>query len=131
MTAPEGMTAREGMPFRADATVRPPAGAPVTLGSWKSYSPGRTLGWLRKRAEQVARQLGAPYDQAVRAWSDDAVEYRWALDRLAAGIPFVVRAVDGQGRTYAFVARPDEDLGRVMRAPLPASGGQGAAWSAK
>ncbi|REK88717.1 hypothetical protein DY245_19625 [Streptomyces inhibens] len=114
------------MAFRAEATVHCPDGTPVNLGGWMSYSPGGALGWVRKRAEQVAQQLGAPYDRAVRAWLDDAVEYRWAVDGLAAGIPFVLRAVDAEGCTYAFIARPDVDV-RTATAPLRVPCGQGAA----
>lgn len=112
--------------FRAEATVSCPDAPPIHLGDWMSYSPGGALGWLRKRAEQVAHQLGAPYDQGVRAWLEEAIEFRWAVDGLAAGVPFVLRAVDGQGCTYAFVARPDADA-RTATAPARVPRGQGAA----
>ncbi|UQA93575.1 hypothetical protein [Streptomyces halobius] len=72
-----------------------------------SYSPGRAVGWIRERAEHVAQQLGAPYDGAMRAWLDEVAEHRWAVDGLAAGIPFILRAVDAEGCTYALTARPD------------------------
>ncbi|WP_406479026.1 hypothetical protein [Streptomyces platensis] len=93
--------------YRAEAKARFPDGSSIDLGGWTSYSPGRALGWVRTRAEQVAQQLGAPYDGVVHAWLEDAVGYQWARDGLAAGIPFVLRAVDADGCTYALVARPD------------------------
>lgn len=95
------------MTYRAEATARYPGGPSIDLGGWTSYSPGRALDWIRTRAEHVAQQLGAPYDGVVHAWLEDAAGYRWARDGLAAGIPFVLRAVDGDGCTYALVARPD------------------------
>lgn len=101
------LTASKPVVYRTEATARHPDGSSIGLGVWTSYSPGRALGWVRTRAEHVAQQLGAPYDGAVRAWLDDAVEFRWAMDGLAAGIPFVLRAVDSEGCTYALVARPD------------------------
>ncbi|GAA2614517.1 hypothetical protein Stube_25380 [Streptomyces tubercidicus] len=95
------------MVYRVKATARYAGGASIDLGGWTSYSPGRALDWVRARAEQVAQQLGAPYDGVVRAWLEDAAGYRWAREGLVAGIPFVLRAVDAEGCTYAFVARPD------------------------
>lgn len=92
--------------YRAEATARYPDGSSIDLGGWTSYSPGRALGWVRARAEHVAQQLGTPYDGVVHAWLEDAVGYRWARESLAAGIPVVLRAVDAEGCTYAFVARP-------------------------
>ncbi len=92
--------------YRAEVTARYPYGAPVDLGGWVSYSPGRAVGWIRKRAEQVAQQLGAPYDRGVRAWLDDAVECQWAVDALAAGTPVSLTAVDAEGCAYVLVARP-------------------------
>lgn len=93
--------------YRVKATARYPDGSSIDLGGWTSYSPGRALGWIRARAEQVAQQLGAPYDGVVCAWLEDADGYRWAREGLLAGIPFVLRAVDAEGCTYMFVARPD------------------------
>lgn len=52
--------------YRASVVVLCPDGTAFDLGGIMSASPGRALGWLRKRAEQVAVQLGAPYDGAVR-----------------------------------------------------------------
>ncbi len=105
--AAQPLTTPRPVGYRAEATARHPDGSSIDLGVWTSYSPGRALGWVRTRAEHVAQQLGAPYDGAVRAWLDDAVEFRWAMDGLAAGIPFVLRTVDAEGCTYALVARPD------------------------
>lgn len=124
------MTAPEHTAFRAEATVRRPDAPPINLGGLMSHSPGGALSWVRKRAEQVAQQLGAPYDRVVRAWLDDAVEFRWALEGLAAGIPFVLRAVDAEGCTYAFIARPDEGV-RTATASRRVPCGQGAAWRAE
>lgn len=101
------LTAPRPVAYRAEATARYPDGSSIDLGGWTSYSPGRALGWVRTRAEQVAQQLGAPYDGVVHAWLEDAVGYQWARDGLAAGIPFTLRAVDAEGCTYALVARPD------------------------
>ncbi len=92
------------MIYRAEATARYPGGHSIDLGGWTSYSPGRALGGIRTRAEHVAQQLGAPYDGVVHAWLEVAVGYRWAREGLAAGIPFVLRAVDADGCTYALTA---------------------------
>ncbi|GLW16530.1 hypothetical protein Stsp01_32730 [Streptomyces sp. NBRC 13847] len=97
------------MAYRAEATARYPDGSSIDLGGCTSYSAGRALGWVRARAEQVAQQLGAPYDGVVHAWLEgleDAAGYRWARDGLTAGVPVVVRAVDAEGCTYALTARP-------------------------
>lgn len=100
------MTAPGLVAYRAEATARYPNGSSIDLGGCTSYSAGRALGWVRARAEQVAQQLGAPYDGVVHAWLEDAAGYRWARDGLTAGVPVVVRAVDAEGCTYALTARP-------------------------
>ncbi|MFI7102072.1 hypothetical protein ACIBK8_22255 [Streptomyces sp. NPDC050161] len=93
--------------YRAQATVRRPDGGEIGLGGWVSQAPGGVLAWAWTRAEQVAQQLGAPYDRAVRVWLESPAEQRWARQALAAGIPFAVRAVDGDGCTYTVLARPE------------------------
>ncbi|WP_405840772.1 hypothetical protein OG528_22450 [Streptomyces platensis] len=95
------------MTYRAEAKAQYPDGSSIDLGGCTSHSPGWALGWVRTRAEHVAQQLGAPYDSVVHAWLEDAAGHQWARDGLAAGIPFVLRAVDADGCTYALTARPD------------------------
>ncbi|MEU9112053.1 hypothetical protein AB0D04_09730 [Streptomyces sp. NPDC048483] len=110
------------MTYRASAVVRCPDGGSIGLGGWASGSPGRALGWVRKRAEQVAEQLGAPYDGAVREWLADGDEYQWALYGLAGDVPFTLEAVDGDGCTYVLAVWAEwSDL---------ASRGREAAWLA-
>ncbi|GAU64845.1 hypothetical protein SSP35_01_01810 [Streptomyces sp. NBRC 110611] len=118
------------MAYRAAATARCPDGTPVDLGGWVSHSPSDALSWVRKRAEQVAQQVGAPYDRAVRAWLDDTVEYSWAVDGLGVGVPFVLRAVDAEGCMYAFIARPDGDA-RTTTTHLRVLGDKGTAWRSR
>ncbi|MCB5908637.1 hypothetical protein [Streptomyces pinistramenti] len=110
--------------------ARCPEGGEIGLGGSVAYSPGGALSWVRRRAEQVAQQLGAPYDGTVQAWLADPAEQRWATEALVAGVPVLVRAVDEGGWTYTCLARPERAALRVG-APHPRKGrAEVAVWSA-
>ncbi|MFD9816961.1 hypothetical protein [Streptomyces sp. NPDC059080] len=72
-----------------------------------SNSPGGAIAWMRRRAVQVAQQVGAPYDGALREWLTDPVEQDAARDALTAGVAVTVRAVDAHGCVYTVAACPE------------------------
>ncbi|MFG2224565.1 hypothetical protein [Streptomyces sp. NPDC048644] len=72
----------EPVTYRVHAMARYPGGGEIGLGGSVAYSPGGALAWVRRRAEQVAQQLGVPYDGTVRAWLADPAEQRWAEEAL-------------------------------------------------
>lgn len=91
---------RAGFRSRAVAHVR--GGPMIPLGEYRANSPRLAVRWVRKRAEQVADQLDAPYARPVRAWLDDADELEWALQFVTAGGPYVFMTMDDQGTRYVF-----------------------------
>ncbi|WP_405743243.1 hypothetical protein OG422_14675 [Streptomyces sp. NBC_01525] len=97
----------ERVAYWVRATARRPDGEEIPLGGWVSYSPGGAVAWMRRRAVQVAQQVGAPYDGTVRAWLADLVEQDGAREALTAGVGITVRAVDAYGCLYTVAARPE------------------------
>ncbi|MGW1835903.1 hypothetical protein [Streptomyces sp. NPDC002067] len=113
--------------YRVRATARRPDGGEIPLGGWVSYSPGGAVAWMRRRAVQVAQQVGAPYDGAVRAWLRDPAEQDEAREALVAGVGVTVRAVDAYGCLYTVAVRPERPAERER--PRVRRRREAAAWS--
>ncbi len=112
--APAWVFLRAG--FRAWAVAHTRGGPTIALGECQVNSPRLAMRWVRHRAENLADQLDAPYARPVRTWLRDSAELERALGSLAAGEPYVFRALDDQGTHYLFTAEPVEPVEPVQPA---------------
>lgn len=92
--------------YRSRAVAYLPDGRTLALGEARPNSPRLAMRWLRKRAEQLAEQLDAPYARPVRGWIADTVEHGWALAGLTQGHTYVFRVTDDEGTLYLLTAEP-------------------------
>ena len=92
--------------YRTQVTAHLSNGHCVYLGEVLAKTPRLALRWLRGRARHVADQLDPPYARPLLAWLRDDREQQWALDGLARGEAYVVRASDEEGTFYVLSAEP-------------------------
>lgn len=92
--------------YRTQATAHLPGGQRVHLGGVLAKTPRLAIRWLRERTGHVADQLDLPYARPLVAWLHDDQEWQWALDGLARGESYVVRACDEERTLYVLTAEP-------------------------